>query len=283
MKTTRVRIAGTLLGLGVLWVNVPTARADDGPEGSKVFVRKVTVDSGLTRTVKYVVTGGSPRLQAIVRRVEWAENELGIIEQLQLLKMDTVLNERRAAAARATQLTSPYFVPVYPPPYIPEYAGAGSSPLQKSLSRQLAYSATPDAAMQLIGFLEQQQTELDAELKTLPPPEKKAGEEVLAALKPRLDALPHNAATPPAAQPVAPLNALAAPPVDPFRTGATVPPAAPPAVEVEWHGTWYAAEVLGVSGGQTHIHYAGWASSWDEWVPASRIRPAGGSPTSFRR
>jgi hypothetical protein len=44
----------------------------------------------------------------------------------------------------------------------------------RNLTGQLADQATPEAARQLIGFLEQQQTELDKELKALPPHEKKA-------------------------------------------------------------------------------------------------------------
>ena len=47
------------------------------------------------------------------------------------------------------------------------------------------------------------------------------------------------------------------------------------AVEVQWGGSWYAAEVLRVNGGLTLIHYTGWNSSWDEWIPDGRIRPAG--------
>src|SRR4051812_46063816 len=61
------------------------------PAGSGVTINKVVIDNGPARTVKYYVTGGSPRLQALVRRVEWVENELSVIEQLQLLKLDTVV------------------------------------------------------------------------------------------------------------------------------------------------------------------------------------------------
>src|SRR5262249_2493201 len=57
------------------------------PAGSGVTIDKVVGNNGLARTVKYFVTGGSPRLQALVRRVEWAENQLSVIEQLQLLKL----------------------------------------------------------------------------------------------------------------------------------------------------------------------------------------------------
>src|SRR5258708_2248617 len=86
------------------------------PAGSGVTINKIAVNNGLAHTVKYFVTGGSPQLQAVVRRVEWAENELSVIEQLQLLKLDTVVNERSIAAFRTAQLTNPYgspgFIPV---------------------------------------------------------------------------------------------------------------------------------------------------------------------------
>lgn len=43
-------------------------------------------------------------------------------------------------------------------------------------------------------------------------------------------------------------------------------------VEVQWKGTWYPAQVLGVKKGEWKIHYDGYESSWDEWVKANRIR-----------
>ena len=133
------------------------------PAGSGVTIDKVDVYNGLAHTVKYYVKGGSPRLQALVRRVEWAENELSVIEQLQLLKLDTVVNDRRVASFRTAQLTNPY----YPPGFFPfsiavDNGGDGQSSLQRALKRQLAYEATPEAALQLIGFLEYLQTDLDA-------------------------------------------------------------------------------------------------------------------------
>jgi hypothetical protein len=48
-------------------------------------------------------------------------------------------------------------------------------------------------------------------------------------------------------------------------------------VDVNWKGSWYQGRVLSVSGGLYRIHYIGWASSWDETVPASRLRAATGS------
>jgi hypothetical protein len=187
------------------------------PANSGVSIQKVAIDNDGAHTVKYYVTGGSPRLQALVRRVEWAENELSVIEQLQMLKLDTVVNERRIAAFRTTQLTSPFFPSrFYPRSRAWHSGGHGDSYLQTALSEQLADEATPEAALQTIGFLEQMQTQLDVELRALPPQEKKAAEGPVDALRPRLAVLARRDA-PPLPQPVAPATArqgrLAAPAV----------------------------------------------------------------------
>ena len=44
------------------------------------------------------------------------------------------------------------------------------------------------------------------------------------------------------------------------------------AVEAEWKGTWWPAVILGRDGDRYKIHFVGWDSSWDEWMPAKRIR-----------
>ncbi len=54
-------------------------------------------------------------------------------------------------------------------------------------------------------------------------------------------------------------------------------------VEVEWGGTWWAAEVLQVRGNQYYIHYTGWGDSWNEWVTDCRIRVCGPCGTCPRR
>jgi hypothetical protein len=199
--------------LTVLFTVCGLARAQElAPKGSGVSVRKVEVDNGPTHTVKYFVTGGSPRLQALVRRVEWVENELSVVEQLQRLKLDTVVNERRVAAFRTAQLTNPFSPPGFlPPPIAPGIGDDGASPLQRSLQRQLAYEATPDSALQMIGLLEQLQTDLDKELKALPPQEKKAAEGPVDALRPRVAALTGRDVPPPPSQPVASTGPAAAP------------------------------------------------------------------------
>jgi hypothetical protein len=43
-------------------------------------------------------------------------------------------------------------------------------------------------------------------------------------------------------------------------------------VEVEWSGKWYPARILEARHGMHLVHYEGYEESWDEWVPARRIR-----------
>jgi hypothetical protein len=248
------------------------ARAQElAPPGSGVSIQKLAVDNGTAHTVKYFVKGGSPRLQALVRRVEWAENELSVIEQLQQLKLDTVVNDRRVAAFRTAQLTNPYNPPGYVPFPVGPAGGDGGSPLQRALTWQLAGEATPQSALQMIGFLEQMQTDLDKELKALPPQEKKAAEGPIDALRPRLAALTRGDVPLPQPQPVAALPAAQAvsqqPPIPPD-------PVALQRIEVEWGQTWWPAEILQVKADQYLIHYTGFAAAWDEWVGKDRMRVA---------
>ena len=51
-----------------------------------------------------------------------------------------------------------------------------------------------------------------------------------------------------------------------------MPIANPHDVMVEWHGSWYAAEVLQRSGSKYFIHYQGYGANWDEWIGPERIR-----------
>ena len=264
----------------VIFAVCSSARAQElAPPGSDVSVHKLVIDSGSYHTVKYSVTGGSPRLQALVRRVEWAENELSVIEQLQLLKLDTVVNERSVAAFRTAQLTNPD----YPPGFLPLSSatvngGDGDSSLQRALQRQLAREATPAAALQMIGFLEHQQTQLDAELKALSPEEQKAAQGPIDALRPRVAALPRGDVPPPRPQPVVPRQVRFPAQAVPQQFPRPLAPVAfqqrvrQNQAEVEWQGTWWAAEVVKTNGDRYYIHYTGWANSWDEWVGPDRIR-----------
>lgn len=43
-------------------------------------------------------------------------------------------------------------------------------------------------------------------------------------------------------------------------------------VEVKWNGYWHQAAISNINNGLYYIHYSGWASSYDEWVNAIRIR-----------
>ncbi|MBX7218883.1 MAG: caspase family protein [Blastocatellia bacterium] len=43
-------------------------------------------------------------------------------------------------------------------------------------------------------------------------------------------------------------------------------------VEVKWKGDWYAAKILKIEDNVHYIHYTDYDESWDEWVPAKRIR-----------
>jgi hypothetical protein len=259
----------------------PAMAQEMAPAGSGVSIQKLTIDNGGAHSVKYYVAGGSPQLQALVRRVEWTENELSVIEQLQQLKLDTVVNERRVAAFRTTQLINPIYRPGFLPLVsAPGNGGYGPSSLQRDLQCQLAAEATPDAAMQMIGFLEDMQTQLDAELKTLPPQEQQAAQGPIDALRPRVAALSRGDVPPPPPQPVVPVPpqvrfpAPAVPqqqpmPLQPVAFQQRVPQNQ---AEVNWHGTWYAAEVVQTNGAQYFIHYTGYDNSWNEWVGPDRIR-----------
>ncbi|MDF1564334.1 MAG: caspase family protein [Deltaproteobacteria bacterium] len=46
----------------------------------------------------------------------------------------------------------------------------------------------------------------------------------------------------------------------------------PALVEVEWGGSWWPALILEEKGKQLRIHYVGYDSSWDEWIPPERLR-----------
>ena len=271
-----VRCAGILTL--IVAAGGPAGAQNLAPPGTGVTVHKVAVTTPHSRTVKYYVTGGSPRLQALVRRVEWAENELNVVEQLQLLRLDTVVNERRVAAVRTEQLTNPYYLPGFvPPPVFVVGGDHGASSFQRALKEQLAYQATPDSALQLIGLLEQMQTQLDAELKALPPLEQKATQGPVDALRKRVEALPRREDPPP------PQPATTAAPQGRQGAGPPAPAGGKAAVEVRWGGAWFAAEVLRVNGDLTLIRYTNWGTSTDEWVPAGRIRPAGtGGARPFR-
>ena len=49
-------------------------------------------------------------------------------------------------------------------------------------------------------------------------------------------------------------------------------PATPAKAEVEWHGTWYPAQVLEEKDGKFYIKYDGYGDNWNEWVGKERIK-----------
>lgn len=51
-------------------------------------------------------------------------------------------------------------------------------------------------------------------------------------------------------------------------------------VEVNWKGKWYKATILKTEGRNYKIHYDGYSASYDEIVPANRIRVTGKTPAS---
>jgi hypothetical protein len=53
---------------------------------------------------------------------------------------------------------------------------------------------------------------------------------------------------------------------------ARMPLASQQDVQVEWHGTWWAASVLERDGRRFRIKYNGFGPEWDEWVGANRVR-----------
>jgi hypothetical protein len=48
---------------------------------------------------------------------------------------------------------------------------------------------------------------------------------------------------------------------------------------VEWGKQWWPAEVLRQENGQYFIHYKGYGSNWDQWVPMERMATYSGEAT----
>ncbi len=129
--------------------------------------RKLEIWNGPLRTVYYSLPEGSPHRQALYRILQWAENEVALVEQLQQLKLEYVANDRRLESFRTARQLS----------YAPWFCGGGccggdvacEPSLKTALSGQLAQEATPEAALRLIRLLEQAQTDIATEEKPAPP------------------------------------------------------------------------------------------------------------------
>jgi hypothetical protein len=148
-----IRLAAAVLAAFVLTTGpLPAQEARPAPQ-----VNKLTIYNGTTKSVNYMVQGGSPRLRARFRLLQFAENEVTLLEQLQQLKTAYVANELALEGFRSggPAANGPFF-------------GRESS-IKIALADTLAREATPQAAIRLIDLLEQAETEVELELQKLPP------------------------------------------------------------------------------------------------------------------
>jgi hypothetical protein len=172
MRTTFLTI--TMALLVTLQIATPS-RADDNAAKPRPQVSKMTIDNAGAKTVYYSVTNGTPRLNALYSKLEFAENEVTIVKQLQLLRLDYIRSERTAQASSAVYgIGAPSFngtnsVGSYGGSYGPYGGGNGESTLKNGLSQVLAAEGTPDAAMQAIQVMERAETDAANELKLLTP------------------------------------------------------------------------------------------------------------------
>ncbi|MEZ4227221.1 MAG: agenet domain-containing protein [Polyangiaceae bacterium] len=52
-------------------------------------------------------------------------------------------------------------------------------------------------------------------------------------------------------------------------------PSTASSVEILWGGSWWDGSIVDRRGKSVKVHYTGWGDQWDEWMDASRVRPAG--------
>jgi hypothetical protein len=150
----------------------------DSIQPPKVY--RAEFNNGPVMTVYYFVNGGTPRLRALYRTLQWAENEVTLVEHLQQLKLEYVNNERALEARHRAQ------VACFRPPWCWNCDSCYSeSSLKGAMSGVLAQEATPQAAVQAIQMLERAEIEAADELKKLTPADRQG-------LRKRTEAL-HNA------------------------------------------------------------------------------------------
>lgn len=180
--------------VAALVLSGPAANAQEpGCAAAGPPVQKLVIYNQSTPTVYYSTTSDSPRLQALCRTLQWAENEVALVGELQRLKLDYVRGERRLAASYLAYPPNPAALPGSPSYPRPESA------LSSSLAGVLADEATPERALQLIFLLEQAQTDLAEELKRMAPEDRaglegdgKALARAIALLRSRRGAAPTN-------------------------------------------------------------------------------------------
>jgi hypothetical protein len=121
----------------------------------------MTIWNGPVPTVSYSVAGGSPHLQALAQALQYTDNEINLINELQKLRLGIVVHEQTLDTVRTSQALG--FGPISTPGY-PCKAPADSA-LKRALIRGLAQEATPAMAYELINMREQVKSELQAEQK----------------------------------------------------------------------------------------------------------------------
>jgi hypothetical protein len=198
----------------LLFSSLPLA-AQEPAAPSKPPIHKVSISQGGVTLVRYSTTVDSPRIRALCRVLQWAENEVGLVEQVQALKIEYVGYERQLAALRTAQQVNPLATPFSRLGYGSYY---GESVLSYSLASVIASEATAERALQLIRMLELAERDLADELKKLAPRERQELEancsvlqKALALLRAKCDATPAPRMAAPAV-PAAP--APLSPPVD---------------------------------------------------------------------
>ena len=255
------RFGSKTAALGAVLLLVGTAGAQEARPAAPAAVpqvHKMTIYNGSVPTVSYSVQGGSPHLQALCQTLQFTENELNLTRELQKLRLGIVANEQTLDTLRTWQQLG--LGPISTPGYAACCAPADSA-LKRALIPGLAREATAATAFELINIQEKLQTEIQAEQKKAPAP----------------GAPPQAGAV---AAPQAVAQQLSTPVVLPAAlrsatAGTNLSMASP--VQVSWGNSWWPAEIKEQKNGLYHIHYTGWADSWDEWVPWARIRVGNGN------
>jgi hypothetical protein len=197
----------------LLFSSLPLAAQEPAPAPSKPPIHKVTISQGGVTMVRYSTTVDSPRVRALCRVLQWAENEVGLVEQVQALKMEYVGYERQLAALRAAQQLNPLASPYSRVGYGSYYGG--ESVLSYSLASVIASEATPEAALQLIRMLELAEVDLAEELKKLAPKERQELETTCNSLPKALALLRAKCTATPARQMAGPAVPAAPAPLSP--------------------------------------------------------------------
>lgn len=160
MRVASVFVGGCTLALlgGSPFLTSAHAQEPKPAEPRGPEARRVEVYNGPIRTVTYDLTGLSPRLQALYRQLELAENELSLTDQLGALKQEYVNNERKLEARRTwLQLYG------YPGPGGAGLGYSGGSVIKSRIAPTLGLASTAGYRLQVITNLEEAQRSLAEE------------------------------------------------------------------------------------------------------------------------